>query len=45
VAGRKRATDEPEVRKSKPRKRAESDSAEPDDDSSNETPPAEPQTT
>jgi ATP-dependent Clp protease ATP-binding subunit ClpA len=44
VAGRKRATDEPEVRKAKPRKRAEDDeTAEPGDDPSSETPPAEPQ--
>jgi ATP-dependent Clp protease ATP-binding subunit ClpA len=44
VAGRKRATDEPEVRKTKQRKRGEDDTAEPDDDSpGGETPPTEPQ--
>ena len=43
VAGRKRATDEPEVRKTKQRKRGEGDPAEPDDDPSGETPPTEPQ--
>src|SRR5471032_2173082 len=41
VAGRKRATDEPEVRKTRQRKRSEDDPAEPDDDSSGETPPTE----
>jgi ATP-dependent Clp protease ATP-binding subunit ClpA len=44
VAGRKRATDEPEVRKAKPRKRAEGDASdEPDDNPPSETPPTEPQ--
>jgi ATP-dependent Clp protease ATP-binding subunit ClpA len=46
VAGRKRATDEPEVRKAKPRKRVESDgepSGESDENPSGETPPTEPQ--
>jgi ATP-dependent Clp protease ATP-binding subunit ClpA len=44
VAGRKRATDEPEVRKTKQRKRSEDDPAEPDDDTpGGETPPTEPQ--
>ena len=43
MAGRKRATDEPEVRKAKPRKRGEGDSADTDDDPSSETPPTEPQ--
>jgi ATP-dependent Clp protease ATP-binding subunit ClpA len=44
VAGRKRATDEPEVRKAKPRKRGEDDSSlDTDDDPSSETPPTEPQ--
>jgi ATP-dependent Clp protease ATP-binding subunit ClpA len=44
VAGRKRATDEPEVRKAKPRKRAEGEPAsEADDTPSGETPPTEPQ--
>ncbi len=43
VAGRKRATDEPEVRKARPRKRADDDSSiEPDEDPSSET-PTEPQ--
>jgi ATP-dependent Clp protease ATP-binding subunit ClpA len=43
VAGRKRATDEPEVRKARPRRRGEDDSPmEPDDDPSSET-PSEPQ--
>src|SRR5579863_6531170 len=43
VAGRKRATDEPEVRKARPRKRGEDDSPiEPDEDPSSET-PTEPQ--
>ncbi len=44
VAGRKRATDEPEVRKAKPRKRGEGDlPLEVDEDPSSETPPTEPQ--
>ena len=44
VAGRKRATDEPEVRKAKPRKRAEGDASdEPDESPPSETPPTEPQ--
>jgi ATP-dependent Clp protease ATP-binding subunit ClpA len=44
VAGRKRATDEPEVRKAKPRKRVDGDApVGSDDDPSNETPPTEPQ--
>jgi ATP-dependent Clp protease ATP-binding subunit ClpA len=46
VAGRKRATDEPEVRKAKPRKPIEGEDdapADPDDDPSSETPPTEPQ--
>src|SRR5271170_6909272 len=44
VAGRKRATDEPEVRKARPRRRGEDDdsSIEPDEDPSSET-PIEPQ--
>jgi ATP-dependent Clp protease ATP-binding subunit ClpA len=43
VAGRKRATDEPEVRKARPRKRGDDDSPiESDDDPSSET-PTEPQ--
>jgi ATP-dependent Clp protease ATP-binding subunit ClpA len=41
VAGRKRATDEPEVRKK--RKRADGDAAEPDEEPPSETPPTEPQ--
>jgi ATP-dependent Clp protease ATP-binding subunit ClpA len=44
VAGRKRATDEPEVRRARPRKRGEDDPPiESDDDPSSET-PTEPQT-
>ncbi|WP_158815060.1 ATP-dependent Clp protease ATP-binding subunit ClpA [Methylocapsa sp. S129] len=45
VAGRKRATDEPEVRKARsPRKRGEGDApAEPDENPSGETPGTEPQ--
>src|ERR1700722_2869906 len=44
VAGRKRATDEPEVRKAKPRRRAEGDASdEPDENPPSETPPTEPQ--
>jgi ATP-dependent Clp protease ATP-binding subunit ClpA len=44
VAGRKRATDEPEVRKAKPRKRTEGDASdEPDENPPTETPPTEPQ--
>jgi ATP-dependent Clp protease ATP-binding subunit ClpA len=44
VAGRKRATDEPEVRKAKPRKRGEGESSvDSDEDPSSETPPTEPQ--
>ena len=51
VAGRKRATDEPEVRKAKPRKRGEGDApaepgaapGAPDENTSSETPPTEPQ--
>ena len=44
MAGRKRATDEPEVRKAKPRKRTEGDASdEPDENPPTETPPTEPQ--
>jgi ATP-dependent Clp protease ATP-binding subunit ClpA len=44
VAGRKRATDEPEVRKAKPRRRTEGDASdEPDENPPSETPPTEPQ--